>query len=363
VRSLFALGGPTVRMVIPDAGLSEEQALRLVVDAATAALGETDLAKALKHPLDQVDRARARQQFLALQRDFRTILDAEIANSDALYEQLGEIARQPTKVGRRAAAAISAHHQCARARINPTMRQCYLRAFELGLRAGGAGRGMLDNENRVVDRVRANEYAYLDNFITDLEHREGTMPYASRAELYGNALEETYWMGYVYADQSPDRYVKWVGRIPIPDRGEIPCPDCAYMVGDWDSLIRDGIAPQSGRTIEYMGFPPGGRWGNGVYQAQELARLGVFPQSGALACTTRCHCRLVQVGRPEGAPQSGPAKRQFRSLQPKAFTGTAESIDGGIVVTRAHAHAERRRYAQRAKRTSKTYRPRRKAAR
>jgi hypothetical protein len=350
-------------MVVADAEVSEEQALRLVAEAAATALGETDLAKALKHPLAQVDRARARQEFLALQRDFATILDTEIENSDVLYEQLGDIAGRATEMGRRAQTVITAHHRFARARINPTMRQCYLRAFELGLRAGGAGRGMLDNESRLVERTRANEYAYLDNFITDLEHREGSMAYDRRAELYANALEETYWMGYVYADQSPDRYVRWATRVPVPDRGEIPCPDCAYMAGDWDSLLGNGIAPRNSRIIRYMGFPPGGRWGSGVYQAQELARLGVFPQSGALACTTNCHCRLVQATRPEGAPQSAPAKRLFRSLQPKAFTGTRQRKDGGTTVTRTYAHTKRRGYAKRAKQTEQRYHPRKGRAR
>jgi len=350
-------------MVLPDVGLSEEQALGLVAEAATAALGETTLAKALKHPVAQVERARARHEFLALQRDFAEILDAEINNSDVLYEQLGEIASESTELGRRVQRVIVAHHQCARARINPTMRQFYIRAFELGLRAGGAGRGMLENESRLVDRTRANEYAYLDNFITDLEYREGTMPYRQRAQMYANALQETYWMGYVYADQSPDRYVRWVTRVSIPDQGEIPCPDCAYLAGDWDGLVRNGIAPGSRRVQKHMGFLPGGRWGTGVYQVQELARMGIFPQSGALACTTRCHCRLVQAKRPLEAPRGGPAKRRFQSLQPKAFTGTSEDIDGGIVVTRAHAHEKRRKYAKRAKRMEQRYHPRKGPAR
>ncbi len=350
---MLSLRGTRVRLIIaPD--LDEEEALRLVGQAAAHALGDRDLSKALKNPLPAIDRARARRQFLALQRDFERWLKAEIADADLLYVRLPELIRQRTgPISARLRQILDVHHKAVRSRINPAMKAFYARAFELGLQAGGAGRGMLDNETRLLERVRRNEYAYLDNFITDMRYREGSMPYAQRAQLYVNALQEVFWMGYVYADLSPDRYVQWVSH------GDNPCPDCAYLSGNREALAALGYDPDSPALAERMGFPPGGRWGTGVYSAQELARLGVFPQSGALACTTNCHCKLVAARRPTEKPRSGPAQGPFQSLQPKEFTGTRRE-GGVVVVTRAHAHEARKRYAERARRTQTKYQPRKK---
>jgi len=339
--------------------MDERETLEMIAEAASQVLGDTDLTKALRNPLPQIDRARARRQFLALQRDFGQWLKLEIADADMLYRQLPAVAQRGGPVlTQRVMRVLDRHHRVVRARMNPAMRAFYQRAFELGLQAGGAGRGLLDNEQKLVERVRRNEYAYLDNFITDLRHREGSMPYDRRAQLYVNALEEVYWMGYVYADLSPDRYVQWVSH------GDESCVDCAYMSGDKERLAELGFDPESPELAAQMGFPPGGRWGKGVYSAQELAKLGIFPQSGALACTTNCHCKLASARRPKWKPEGSPAARRFRSLQPKNFTGTAgRNRSGVVVVTRAHAHEARKRFAERARKTQTAYSPRRKRRR
>ena len=41
----------------------------------------------------------------------------------------------------------------------------YTRTMELGLRAGGVGRGLTENERRILERLRRNEHTYLDNFV------------------------------------------------------------------------------------------------------------------------------------------------------------------------------------------------------
>ena len=89
------------------------------------------------------------------------------------------------------------------------------------------------------------------------------------------------------------------------------CNDCLFLAGN--------LPPQE--LKKYRNPNPdlehGGRWGVGVYTAQELARLAIVPQSGELRCTTNCKCRLVDVERPPGKP-SGPLQRQpFQSLAPK----------------------------------------------
>ena len=70
----------------------------------------------------------------------------------------------------------------------------------------------------------------------------------------------------------------------------------------------------------------GGRWGNGVYSARELAAMAIAPQSGKLTCTTQCHCKLEDVPRPEGKPRGKEAASAFVSLEPKDFTGKGERV-------------------------------------
>jgi len=187
------------------------------------------------------------------------------------------------------------------------IRQAYDRQFELGKRAGWNWRTIDAAEEKFLLRLRREEYVFVRRFLDDIEAGRIVMPIEQRATLYGNASQEAFWFGFLYADQSSDRYVRWV----ISDAEH--CPDCLYLSGNVDeqtrAAYRDGKLPNS--------LPPGGRWGNGVYTAQELARLGVVPQSGKLRCTTNCRCRLERVERPDSSPQSKLQRRPYRSLAPK----------------------------------------------
>jgi len=130
------------------------------------------------------------------------------------------------------------------------------------------------------------------------------MPVEKRAVLYGNASDEAFWWGFLYADQSSDRYVRWVTAEAEH------CDDCLYLAGE--------LPPEELEKHENPNTVPlGGRWGVGVYSAQELALLGVVPQSGKLRCTTNCKCHLERATRPEGKPQTGLQRTPFRSLVPK----------------------------------------------
>ena len=315
-------------------------------EAAIGAFAEA-LEKALKNPLPKGKRGWGRRDFEALKRSFRVQVHAIFGGVDDLI-RTATILRADDGMSSSSRyhleQLIKRTHRRSVAQVNALLDRSYLSAFECGLRAGGANtseRGLLPNEKKIVRRQRLNENAYADNFLTDIEHREGSMEYRKRADLYVNALEELYWQGFVYADLSADRYLKWTMK------GSETCIDCSYLAGSKSKLTgRFLLTPGQ---VEQIGA--GGRWGNGVYSARELATMAVTPQSGKLACTTRCHCRLVPVERPEGKPRFGEARFPFESLEHKDFTGTGTGVDGGIVVHRQAKQKRRKGYAKKAART------------
>ena len=188
--------------------------------------------------------------------------------------------------------------------IQGAIRQAYSAQLAYGKRAAWNWRDLDVAEDKFVQRLRQEEFAFVSRFLDDIDAQRLVMPLEQRARLYGQAGDEAFWWGFLYADQSADQYLKWVRS---PDES---CPDCLYLAGD---LSAEDLADYTNPNA----IPVGGRWRNGVYSAQELARLAIVPQSGELTCTTNCKCRLERVLRPEGKPQSRMQRRPFRSLQPK----------------------------------------------
>ena len=112
--------------------------------------------------------------------------------------------------------------------------------------------------------------------MADVKEGKGTMPYGQRADLYGNASIEASWAGFVAADLSHNRWLRWVEGAENAEGNPVEhCVDCDRL---------------SGKEVKFPG--DGGRWGDGVYSANEIMRSGIFPGSGRLTCTTRCQCRL-----------------------------------------------------------------------
>lgn len=337
---------PSLRIMVP-----EEWPRDQTVDGLLAFVERLDpLNKALARPLPQDERARAHNRFLRLQQQFRQTVAILYADTDDVCKTARTISSgadipPEAKVGLHE--MKERHLRRTRAIINRQFAMAYERAFELGLRAGGAMRSLSDNELTIVRNQRLEENKFSGNFITDIEHAEGKMDYKQRADLYGNALGEIYWLGYLYADLSSDRYVRWVMRhsAGVSDNwgGKTEnCVDCAVLSG-----VLEGLSDADKQIVESSDRIIGGRWGNGVYQAKELAVMGIAPQSGKLACTTNCHCKIVQADRPDAVPVKGPVT--FRSLRPKDFTGTGKDAKGKIVVEREHAQDRRKRYARDAK--------------
>jgi len=186
------------------------------------------------------------------------------------------------------------------------IRQAYQAQFGYGKRAGWNWRDLDEAEDKFVRRLRQEEYVFATRFLDDIERGRLVMPLEERAKLYGQAGDEAFWWGFLYADQSADQYVRWVTSEAEH------CPDCLYLSGELPPKEMEKYANANPNSL-----PLGGRWGTGVYSAQELATLAIVPQSGELLCTTNCQCHLERVTRPPGKPGARLQRKPFRSLAPK----------------------------------------------
>ncbi len=189
--------------------------------------------------------------------------------------------------------------------LKASIRQAYGEQFRLGKRYGWNWEDLDAAEEKFVQRLRREEYVFVKRFLDDIESGNLTMPLEQRAGLYGNAGDEAFWQGYLYADQSRGRYIHW--RTHEAES----CPDCLFLAGELppEELAKYG---NPNPTLQH-----GGRWGTGDYSAQELARLAIVPQGGELRCTTNCQCELEATVRPKGTPQTQVQRVPFRSLAPK----------------------------------------------
>jgi len=311
------------------------------------AAGLASVQKALKAPIPRIARARARKGFNDLQKDFDGAVHAIYGAAEDRAKTFQAVTGAANK--RLLTAYQSRQHNRDIQLLNRVFKVTYERAFEFGLRAGGRNideKPVSQREGEIIRRLRINENAYAGNFLTDIAHGEGTLNYKQRAQMYVKALEEVYWLGYVYSDLSRDRYIKWTLRSKGKSNwgGSDPCIDCAWLGGDFAALEQLGIDPDIAKMNG-----AGGRWGNGVYAVQELARMAVAPQSGKLTCTTHCHCQLKTVERPAGTPLHAKFL-PWRSQLPKEFTGT-EKRGKKTRVLRQHKQKRRKAYARRAQRT------------
>ncbi|MGD9496251.1 MAG: hypothetical protein AB7Y46_08070 [Armatimonadota bacterium] len=234
-------------------------------------------------------------------------LREEMVGLMCAYERAVAYARQAEAASPRRRAAIRADLKALRDRTERAaqgaIRNAYTLCFGYGKRRGWNWRDTDEAEDKFLLRLRREEFVFVQRFLDDIDGGRTVMPVAERAALYGNAASEAMWWGYLYADLSPDRYVRWVTH-PAEH-----CPDCLFLAGELGAAASNYLVPTA--------LHHGGRWGNGVYAARELADMGIVPQSGALRCTTNCKCTLQRVARPKRPPKSGMARERFRSLQPK----------------------------------------------
>jgi hypothetical protein len=311
-----------VRIQLPD-GLAREDALsRLLKAIKSPAEGATR-----EQLLARADAASLRAEFTGL---FERILPDYESHIAALDEAIGRArGKKKAALTMQRLHVINSTEWQVRVHFNTHYEQQFVNGKRL---ASGRPASLQPNEREIIRRLVNNEVKFAMNALRDAETGEYTMDLERRGTLYGNAVNETLWLGYLYGDLSQDRFCRWV-LSPAED-----CIDCLWMAGRLDILqarINEAIAarqakrPNAGptptearylRQIAAHTADQGGRWGTGIYRAQELARLGIVPQSGQLECTTNCKCHLQDVARPEGKTKQKEHREPFKSLMPKEPT-------------------------------------------
>jgi hypothetical protein len=185
----------------------------------------------------------------------------------AIYEQNAQIARKKVDMKGIAVVPLST----IEAQWKTAIRDTYRQAFLLGKKAGGNLLTIKPNEDKFLRDLRIDEFSYLRNFLGDMRDGKGVMDYTMRADYYAYALREVYWAGWVHANLSPLRQIRWVvGQTEH-------CEDC-------------------------LRFNDSNRWYSADDFWHEVGARGYFPQSGKLACKGRyCQCsledRIIKEGR------------------------------------------------------------------
>ena len=307
-----------VRLVLPD-------------DISEAELFEV-LQKALKAPLSNEERADAEADATEARAEFTGLFECLLPQHEETLALLDAAIKQHRGKPK---AALIAQRQKTIARAEWTVRTLFNRyyqtQFAAGRRLAGNDKRLSSNEREMIRRLANNEAQFAINALLDAQTGDYTMNLEQRGTLYGNALDEAKWLGFLYGDLSNDRFVAW--RYDEAEN----CIDCLWLAGRLDILearIYEQVAARQAKNPD-AGLTPteslllakiaeklptqGGRWGVGVYRAQELAHMGVVPQSGELACTTNCKCHLEDAARPAGKTKQ-PEAKGWESILPKTPT-------------------------------------------
>lgn len=89
------------------------------------------------------------------------------------------------------------------------IRYFYRRAYVEGRRCGNNLKPLDVEDDKVLRRLRLNEFKYLRNFLDDISQGQGVMEYRKRMRMYADALPGVFWYGFVQANRSNRRRIKW----------------------------------------------------------------------------------------------------------------------------------------------------------
>ena len=309
--------------------------VRFVFDASVDDETVRLLEKALRNPIPADEIAAANQDAAELRAEFTGMMSRQFEGYEESYRAL-RAGHQSTKRLRDRTEWI----------LRTQFNRYYADQFVQGKRLAGSGKGLDPAEREIVRRLANNEAQYALNTLLDAQTGEYKMPLDRRGALYGNALDELKWLGFLYGDLSQDRFVKW----QIGDSEH--CVDCLFIAGELGLFEEEIVTRAERRTsgqpteaeqalldlVDAHRDDQGGRWGTGVYRAQELVRMAIVPQSGRLACTTNCKCHLEPAERPAGQSRQREQREAFQSLAPKLPT----------MIRREKAKGKRTRLAERA---------------
>lgn len=134
-------------------------------------------------------------------------------------------------------------------RVKAELSDAYKSAYQLGV----GDKDLSPKEKKFVDDVQADQFKYLDGFLSDIDADEGKMDYGQRLDMYVEKVDSVYWSGAVKS-LDDDTEIYW-NTMP----GE-SCEDCIEL--------EEG----------------------GPYSPEELPTT---PRAGDTACIGNCNCILT----------------------------------------------------------------------
>lgn len=150
-------------------------------------------------------------------------------------------------------------------RMIVSLRKAYNRAFLLGKRSVGNLTEITQDERKELTKIRRDEYKYARKFLRDAKEQRGRLGLGERSAMYGNALKEAYWLGFVLGNQEAGRTITWE-MGPTVEK----CQDCVKYAEHGPYPVKTFI--------------------------EEVLGKGHLPQSGSLTCVgIRCQCRLSEI--------------------------------------------------------------------
>lgn len=105
--------------------------------------------------------------------------------------------------------------------VKSQLSDAYKSAYQLGV----GDKDLSTREKKFVDAVQADQFSYLDKFLSDLDAGEGKMDYGQRLDMYVEKVDSVYWSGAVKA-LDDDVEIYW-NLMP----GE-SCEDCIELADD-----------------------------------------------------------------------------------------------------------------------------------
>jgi hypothetical protein len=223
----------------------------------------------------------------------------EVKEAWEASNSLAQMARQVSKVAEtkeRVETNLDKIYKPLDRQARQALREAYNDIFDCGKQAYGNMTPKTHDEQLWLTELQRSKQQFFANFMKDMRQSVGKMSYDQRLGLYKQDLYSAYWAGWTFADLSSGRYVRWVKSESES------CATCAAL-------------------------SVGGKWKNGIYTAQELAKRSVFPASGGLPCRTNCKCHLENVEKPLGkmlepdAPVLHAIPKPKKKESPDSFVG------------------------------------------
>lgn len=267
------------------ARLSQETA----ADFASDSFASDSLAKALVHS-DLATAKDGAQRAEAIAQKYENELREVITAATALREMA---TASSVTLGQKQVNALCVKIKPVFIRQTRTaVRTTFRQLWRLGRQEAGKKGRLSRDERRALEQMYRSIQQYALNFLDDALNGTHTLDFERRLSQYRKGCLQAFNMGFVVADLSHGRYLRW-----SYNHESVSCGDCLKLA-------------------------EGGRWKNGVYRAVELAKRGLVPKCSKLKCFSLCNCTLEPATRPVETQTGVPlSKLTLEGVRSSSFEG------------------------------------------